>query len=296
MKNIVRSAALLVLAATATATAQAQTDAPAPYTLTGHLDLTTRYYSRGLTSTYFNTLPGLGNAWADAPESERPALQWGADLALASGWYAGYYGSQINYSYEQLGKAYEDRSISQFRHPRSSEHDLYGGYAGAIGDWGYNLGLTTYLYTNSRHATAFETKAAVSYAGVTLQAQTLLNDMVWGNAGDTYWTLSRSLALPYQLTLTANLGWQTYHREGKYFGTVDTLYGTACPSGSAFIVNGCYAGNAPIRSGFRHLIVGVSQPLAGTPWTWTVQGIVGGKNRFGISQANRMVGTISYGF
>ena len=52
--------------------------------LTGHVDVVSRYYLRGQTSTYGNTEP-LGNALADAPESDHPALQWGADYVHDSG-------------------------------------------------------------------------------------------------------------------------------------------------------------------------------------------------------------------
>src|SRR6476660_662265 len=87
--------------------ADAPADAPAaPYTVTGHIDLVSRYYLRGATTTYGNALPTLGNKVADAPESDRPALQGGLDFVHESGFYAGYFASSINYSYKQLGRSH----------------------------------------------------------------------------------------------------------------------------------------------------------------------------------------------
>lgn len=288
----------LITACSATAAEQAPAADPAkPYTLTGHVDLVSAYYLRGATTTYGNSYPGLGNAGADAPESSNPVLQWGVDFVHESGWYVGYWGSQINYSYQRLGESYDDRTIvSGFQDNKSIENDLYGGYTGKVGDFSYTLGLTGYLYINGKHADGLETKLGVGYKDFGLNAQTLLNDTVWGNKGDTYWTLTYATALPHDLSFNASLGWYTYQKEGKYLGTRDTLSGASCGAGTAFVVNGCFTGNQPIGSGFRHLILGLSQPIGKSGLSWSVQGIMGGENRFGIRQANKGVVSISYSF
>jgi uncharacterized protein (TIGR02001 family) len=262
---------------------------------TGHVDLVSRYVLRGITSTYGPGAP-VGNAGADAPESDKPALQWGADWSGASGFYAGYFGAMINYSYQRLGESYSDRGITDFQSKKSIENDLYGGYAGKAGDLGYNLGLTGYVYINGKHANALETRLSVTQGPFTLGAQTLLRDVVWGNKGDTYWTLNHVLPLPYSMTLTTSLGFYTYKKEGKYLGSVDTKSGAACGPRQGFIVNGCFPANAPVSNGFRHLIVGVTQPIAATGLTWSLQGIIGGDNRYGIKQKNELLATLSYGF
>lgn len=273
--------------------ATAEESAP---TLTRHIDLVSRYVLRGATTTYGPAAPGFGNEGADAPESDRAALQWGADWLHPSGLYLGYFGSTINYSYERLGSSYTDRSIVDFRSGKSIENDFYGGYSGKAGDLGYTLGLTGYAYIHGKNANALETKLALSYGDFALTAQTLLNDVVWGNRGDTYWTLNYTKGLPYSLTLTTSLGFYTYKKEGKFLGTVDTLTGTSCAAGESFSVNGCFVGNRPASSAFRHLIVGVTQPLGESGFTWGLQGIVGGDNRFGVKQRNRAIASISHGF
>lgn len=278
--------------------ADAPADAPAaPYTFTGHIDLVSRYYLRGATTTYGNALPTQGNKVADAPESDRPAVQGGLDFVHESGFYAGYFASTINYSYKQLGRSYDDRSIvSGFQNDKSVENDFYAGYNGKAGDLGYTAGLTGYYYINGRHANAFETKLGLAYGDFAVSAQTLLNDVVWGNKGDTYVTLNYTHALPYKITFLGSLGGYVYKKEGKFLGTTDTLTNTSCAAGTAFNISGCYAGNAPISSGFRHLILGFTQPILDTPLTWGLQAIIAGKTRFGIKQENKVVASISYGF
>jgi hypothetical protein len=129
-----------------------------------------------------------------------------------------------------------------------------------------------------------------------LNAQTLLQDVVWGNKGDTYWTLNYTHTLPYDVNFTGSLGYYTYGKEGKYLGSTDTLTGTACGPNSGFAVNGCIAGNGPVGSAFRHLILGVTKTLGGSGVTLGLQAIIGGQNRFGVSQKNLVVGSLSYGF
>ena len=268
--------------------------APAP-SWTGHVDLVSRYVLRGITSTY-GPGPALGNAGADAPESEKAALQWGADWSHPSGFYAGYFGAMINYSYERLGQSYTDRSIVDFQANKSIENDLYGGYTGKAGEIGYNIGMTGYVYLHGAHSNALETKLSATYSDFTLGAQTLLRDVVWGNKGDTYWTLNYTKPLPYSLTLTTSLGFYTYKKEGKFLGSTDTASGTACGANEGFIVNGCFASHGPVSGSFRHLIVGVTQPIGTSGLTWGVQAILGGDNRFGVQQKNQLLANLTYGF
>jgi uncharacterized protein (TIGR02001 family) len=273
--------------------AAAFAEEPAAPSWTGHIDLASRYILRGLTSTYGPGTP-LGNPGADAPESDRPALQWGADWSDPSGLYLGYFGSTINYSYKRLGESYSDRSITDFQSKKSIENDIYGGYNGKAGEFGYTVGLTGYVYFNGKHSNALETKLGASYGAFSLTAQTLLDDVIWGNKGDTYWALNYSQPLPYQLTLTTSLGYYTYKKEGKYLGTVDTFNGTACLASQSFFDNGCVDGKRPVSGAFRHLVIGLTQPIGSTGVTWGLQGIIAGDNRYGVGQKNKLVATLSY--
>jgi uncharacterized protein (TIGR02001 family) len=286
--------ALLATATLLACTARAEEAAPDP-AFTAHIDIATSYILRGASTTYGNGAP-LGNVGADAPESKRAALQWGADLAWASGWSIGYWASMINYSYKQLGNSYSDRAIVDFQKDKSIENDLYGAYSGTLGEVGYTAGLTGYAYLNGKAANAFETKLGASYGEFSVAAQTLLNDVVWGNRGDTYWTAVYATKLPLDLGFSATLGAYTYQKEGKYLGSVDTLTGTACGAGAAFVVNGCFAGKTPIGSGFRHLTLALSGTIPSTALAWSAQAIIGGETRYGVHQKSKLVGVLTYGF
>jgi len=262
---------------------------------TGHIDVVSRYVLRGITDTYGPGSPG-GNKNGDAPESDHPAVQWGADWTNPAGFYLGYWGSTINYSYEKLGDLYHNpNGTYDFQDNKSIENDLYGGYTGKVGDFGYTIGMTGYVYINGRDSDALESKLGVSYGDFALNAQTLLKDTVWGNKGDTYYTLNYSKSLPYKLTLNASLGYYTYHKEGTFLGTKDTLNGTDCPAGEVFSLV-CTAGHSPISNGFRHFIIGISQPIGDTHVTWGLSAIIGGENRFGVDQSNKVLASLSYGF
>lgn len=269
-------------------------EAPAAPSWTGHIDVVSKYVLRGITETYGPAKAG-GNKNGDAPESEHPAVQWGVDWTHPSGFYLGYWGSTINYSYQALADAYNGKTGIDFKDDKSIENDLYGGYTGKIGDFGYTVGLIGYVYTNSEDSNAFESKLGVSYGDFALNAQTLLKDVVWGNKGDTYWTLNYTKPLPYKMTLNASFGYYSYKKEGKFNGTGDERTGTACAAGEVFSL-GCVPGQAPIGSGFRHLIVGVTQPIGNTGASWGLTGILGGENRWGIDQKNEVVASLSYGF
>lgn len=235
--------------------------------LTGHLDLVSKYYLRGITTTY---LPeALGNAGGDAPEADGPALQGGLDYSHSSGLYLGYFFSTLTYSY----KSFNDQGVS-------TEQDVYGGYAGKVGDFGYKLGLTRYQYVPGFHSTGLETLVGVSYKEFGANAQTLLDDVTFGNKGDTYWTFTYNTPLPSDFGFNATLGYYTYGKTGEFINK----------DGSAEA-----AGAKVDSSAFRHLTLGITYPFMKN-LTGGLNYIVGGKNRFDVDQDNKVWGSLSYTF
>lgn len=371
--RILASALSMAFASSVFAADEPKKDAePAPdLTWTGHVDLNSAYYLRGVTNTYgpnkwLSSTAALvaagytnrgdaswSNRAGDAPESRNPALSWGLDLTHTNGFYAGYWASQLTYSYEAVGQSFDKykragdaaggtvaarnaAGVAAVDSPftaqgaalqagfptnnqnfyvdnKSIENDFYGGYTGKIGEVGYNVGLTYYYYAPGKYSNAAETKVALTYGEFTGQAQSLLSDTIWGNKADTYWTLAWAKPLPYDLTLTTTAGYYTYGKEGTYLGST-TPWGK-CPIVAAgavnvqqlFFVNGCFSpvrsdgvtgnGDAKVLSGgFRHLTLGISQPIGSTGATWNVQAIFGGVNRFNIQQDNKVTAGISYAF
>ncbi|MDP2024749.1 TorF family putative porin [Sulfuriferula sp.] len=262
----------MLIAGISVASAMGAFSSPANADLTGHLDLASKYYLRGITTTYNPASVGaLGNAHGDAPENDGPAFQGGLDYAHSSGFYAGWWFSTLSYSY----KTFTDQGVSM-------EHDLYAGYASKVGDIGYKVGFTRYQYVPSKNATGWETLVGVSYKDFGLNAQTLLNDNTWGNKGDTYWTATYATTLPMDIGFNATLGYYTYTKTGK-FVNADNIVLTTNPSDSV------------ASSAFRHVTVGVTYPFMKN-LTGGVSYIIGGKNRYDVSQDNKFVGSLSYTF
>ncbi|MES1980878.1 MAG: TorF family putative porin [Pseudomonadota bacterium] len=232
--------------------------------VTGHFDLTSKYVLRGITTTYGPTLPGVGNQGGDAPENNKTALQMGLDYSNTSGFYAGWWASTLGYSYQSFNDA-----------GTSMEHDLYGGYQGKAGDVGYKLGLTRYQYIPGFHSTALETMIGLTYKEFGANMQTLLDDVTFGNKGDTYYTVTYNTPLPKDFAFNASLGYYTYKKVGPYTN----------PGASPLAVS----------SAFRHLNLGMTYPLAKSVTAGATY-IIGGKNRYDVKQDNQLLANISYMF
>ena len=124
MKKFVPLLALSGLATFSSVVAAAE---PAsPHTLTGNVALTTDYVFRGISQTQGN-----------------PAIQGGFDYSHASGAYVGTWASNVEWV-STGSPAYKDNN--------SMEIDLYGGYRGAVGDIGYDVGIITYFYPGDQNA------------------------------------------------------------------------------------------------------------------------------------------------
>ncbi len=192
MKLTLKSTLVLgtLLAGTA---AMAQTKAPEPdYTLSYNVGVTTDYRFRGIAQT-----------------STNPALQAGVDFAHKSGFYAGVWGSNINWIKDYVGAA--DGSL---------EVDLYGGYKGEISkDLTYDLGLITYQYPGNKagdvagfvNANTTEVYAALSYSVVTAKYSYATSDFIANSSssGSAYFELAANFDLGDGFTLTPHIGRQS---------------------------------------------------------------------------------------
>ncbi|MGH9895322.1 MAG: TorF family putative porin [bacterium] len=105
--------------------------------ITGNMSLVSDYRFRGLTQTF-----------------EEPALQGGFDYAHSSGIYLGNWNSSISDS---------------FFAGAPLEMDFYGGYKGAAGPLGYDIGVLYYYYPGSNLAGVGTIDNLEVYAGVSWQ-------------------------------------------------------------------------------------------------------------------------------
>lgn len=141
-------------------------DAPAsPHTIAYNAAVTSDYIFRGVSQSQHN-----------------PALSGGVDYSHSGGLYAGTWLS--NQSWVEKGGPYKANS--------SLEIDLYGGYKGALGDLGYDLGAIYYYYPGDKVAGAVspdttEVYAAGTWKMLTLKYSHAISDyfIAWGTLGTT---------------------------------------------------------------------------------------------------------------
>lgn len=212
----------------------------------GNIGVFSKYILRGITVT---------------PESDEAVLQGGFDYAHESGFYAGYWGSSLGY-----GQGGADNANTAF------ENDFYGGYAGEAGPFSYDVGLIYYHYTDLEDADTPELAASIGYGPVSLGVNYLLDDVVWGNAGDTYITLNYETALPRDFSFGATAGYYLYEDDGD------------------FVAAGSQDG------AFRHLSLTLGHPIGNTGADMSLTYIIGGEDRFEAEQGNTMVLGLTYNF
>jgi len=219
--------------------------------MTGNIGVFSKYVLRGITN----------NA-----ENDGAALQGGFDYTHASGFYAGWWGSSLDYASAPTQTGFEN--------------DFYGGWSGKTGDVSYSVGVIQYYYMEVDDSNLTEFVPTIGYGPVTLGAKYLLNDGAWGNQGDIYWTLSYGTDLPSDFKLGAVVGYYTYEKDDN-----DKMCGGT---------SGC--GITTESSAFRHVDLTLSHPIGKTGADMSVTYTLGGKDRTGTDQRDIVVFGVKYGF
>lgn len=222
--------------------------------MTGNISVVSKYVLRGITN---NT------------ENDGAALQGGFDYTNASGFYAGWWGSNLDYASAPTTTGFEN--------------DFYAGWGGKAGDVSYSLGLIQYYYMEIDDSNLTEFVPTVGYGPVTLGAKYLLSDGAWGNQGDIYWTLHYATQLPSDFKLGAVVGYYTYEKDDN-----DKL----CSANNKS--SGC--GITKKSSAFRHIDLTLSHPIGKTGADMSVTYTLGGKDRTGTDQRDIVVFGVKYGF
>jgi len=212
--------------------------------MSGNIGVFSKYVLRGIHS-------GGG-------ESAGPALQGGFDTEHSSGMYAGYWGSSLGYA-DEAGEA-------------GYENDFYFGYSGETSGFSYSAGLIYYKYLQISDSDAPELSLGAGYGPVSLGVLYLLDDVAWGNTGDTYITLDYETDLPKDFSASVSLGYYMYEDSGEFIESSE------------------------LDSGFRHLNVTLSHPIGKTGADMSITGIYGGVDRDDNDQGVTAVLGVSYGF
>lgn len=137
--------------------------------------------------------------------SDAAAISGGLDWSGATGLYAGTWVSNVDF-----GGCCET----------SYELDLYGGYAGQVGDFGYDLGLIYYAYDEDDDANFLELGLSGSWQFLSAG----LNYTLDGDAdddtspfveGDLYYYAGASFDLPEDFSVGLTLGKYSFENDGE---------------------------------------------------------------------------------
>lgn len=185
-KTIKTAAALSVLVASGAMSGVASAE------VTGNIGVTSNYIWRGVTQT-----------------GDAPAVQGGVDYAHESGFYAGTWLSNVDFSETSDRNEYEQ--------------DLYLGFAGAAGDFGYDVGVFHYMYPLSDNADFTELGLSGSYkmvsAGVNYTVSSDVEDTDAGAEvfieGDLYYYAGLNFDLGSDLGLGLLAGAYNFEDDGQ---------------------------------------------------------------------------------
>ena len=211
--------------------------------MTGNIGIHSKYLLRGIYE-----------------EDADGALQGGLDYAHDSGFYAGWWFSSLSYSSSDTSST-------------GVENDIYGGYAGEVGSFGYDVGLIQYYYINVDDSNLTELTGTLSLGGGYVGMQYLLNDGAWGNAGDIYWKAGYALDLPSKFNLAFDLGYYTYDDSESDYGVTTTQ-----------------------DSAFRHFNITLSHPVGDTGADMYAQYVIAGEDRMEVEYDDTMVFGLTYDF
>ena len=139
------------------------------------------------------------------------AISGGLDWSSPTGLYAGTWLSNVEFGEDEDGN-----SLSPY------ELDLYGGFAGEINDFGYDVGLIYYTYDSDDDANFLELGASGSWMFLTAGLNyTISSDVEDTNAGaesfiegDLYYYAGVSFDLPENFSVGGTIGSYAFEDDG----------------------------------------------------------------------------------
>lgn len=136
----------------------------------------------------------------------KPAVSAGADYAHASGWYVGTWLTSIRWIKDAGGDA-------------PVEWDVYGGYKGSVGAWGYDVGVLRYQYPGHKlevSPNTTEIYGAVSWEMLTLKYSHSVSNLFGfdDSKNSAYLELSANVDLGHGWSLTPHIGYQWIRSHG----------------------------------------------------------------------------------
>ncbi|OUR71004.1 hypothetical protein A9Q78_10950 [Methylophaga sp. 41_12_T18] len=153
----------------------------------------------GAHSTSASVALGTDYVWRGYSQTdEEAAISGSFDYGHSSGLYAGVWASNVDFSGADL------------------EIDVYAGFASEIGDTGigYDVGILRYIYPDTNDLDWDEYYASLSYsffsAGIAHTTEVYGSD---DDATATYYSLGFDYNLPYDVALSAGVGYYDYEED-----------------------------------------------------------------------------------
>jgi uncharacterized protein (TIGR02001 family) len=193
-----------------------------------------------------------------AAENDGAAVQGGLDVEVDGGFYAGWWASNLSYGTPGL-----DTTV---------ENNLYFGTSGESGDFTYDVGALYYWYMDDSDASGIEPYLSIGFAGVDFGMHYMAQDVSWSNQGDMFFSLGTGFELGQGFDLGVVASYATYENSGKFIPTTGK------------------------SSAFRSLDLTLSKAIAELPAEMFATYIIGGKDRDGINQKDKIVLGFSYAF
>lgn len=146
--------------------------------LSANIGATSNYIWRGVTQT-----------------NDGAAVSGGIDYAHASGFYAGTWASNVDWV-------------------PGEEVDLYAGFAGEAGDFGYDIGVIAYLYPSANNADFTEIYGSVSFGPVTGGLAYTVDTDAGGDDNHVYYYLSAGFDLSDDWSVGGTVGHYDFDGSG----------------------------------------------------------------------------------
>ena len=210
------------------------------YTLAWNVAGVSDYRYRGISQTRLN-----------------PTLQGGLDFSHKSGAYVGLWASGIKWIRDAGGDA-------------SVEADLYGGYKGTVGDFGYDVGVLRYQYQRNHlnpSANTTELYVAGTWKVATLKYSHSVTDLFGfaDSKNSNYLDLSATFDVGHGISLVPHVGYQRVAHNSDFsytdysLGIAKDLQGLTLSAALVAVSNNNYRAPDGRDLGRTALVVGVKK-------------------------------------
>lgn len=191
-------------------------------------------------------------------ENDGAAVQAGFAVSGDSGLYGGWWASNLGYGTPDLAT--------------TVENNFYAGFSGEAGGLRFDIGALYYWFMDDSDASAIEPYLGIGLGAFDVGVHYLAEDASWGNQGDMYFTLGTGVDLRDGFSASVQVNYASYEGSGKYIATTAE------------------------SSSFRGVELTLGKALEDLPVNMFATYILGGEDRSGVSQEDKVIVGLSLSF